>query len=376
MKQKEKYDVCFMTFAEPWTDSRTLNMAGVFAEAGYSVALIAFGPYSMSSIEKKGVSFLPMPHYKNHRVWRQWFRYQKDIRTYRRTISANNFIACDVFTLPFAAGMAKRSRAKLIYDSREIFSALGPAAANPIKQRVISTIEKIFVRQVDDILVSGRLDADYLKKYFKRKHKYHVVMNLPHFQEPVESNLLRARYAIPEDHIIAIYQGAMLPGRGLRHSIRALGRTEGITLCIFGEGRFMDILKYEAEESGAADRVIFCGRVPYEELHRWTCSADFGLALFRPISISYELALPNKIFEYCMAGIPSIASDLPAMRLICNEHPFFHMIDKNAGADRIAEAMNQMKDPIFREKYTKVCPQASKKYSYESQRDIIESIVE
>ncbi|MFW5702086.1 MAG: glycosyltransferase, partial [Bacteroidota bacterium] len=206
--------------------------------------------------------------------------------------------------------------------------------------------------------------------------KYHLVMNLPPYRECKRSEPLSACHDIPEDHSIAIYQGAILPGRGLRHSIRALAHVGGITLCIFGEGKFMDILKYEAQQAGVADRVIFCGRVPYRELHDWTCSADFGLALFRPISLSYELALPNKIFEYCMAGIPSIASDLPAMREIHEDIDFFMTIPKNASELDIAAAMEKMKDSEFRKIYINKCPAAAKKYSYEAQRDTIISIVD
>ena len=44
-----------------------------------------------------------------------------------------------------------------------------------------------------------------------------------------------------------------------------------------------------------------------------TSSADIGLALIKPLSISYKYALPNKLFEYAIAGIPCLASNLPNM---------------------------------------------------------------
>ena len=38
-----------------------------------------------------------------------------------------------------------------------------------------------------------------------------------------------------------------------------------------------------------------------------------GLCLIQPICRSYELTLPNKLFEYACAGLPILASDLPVI---------------------------------------------------------------
>jgi glycogen(starch) synthase len=41
--------------------------------------------------------------------------------------------------------------------------------------------------------------------------------------------------------------------------------------------------------------------------------AAVGLCLIQPICRSYELSLPNKLFEYAAAGVPVLASDLPVI---------------------------------------------------------------
>ena len=41
----------------------------------------------------------------------------------------------------------------------------------------------------------------------------------------------------------------------------------------------------------------------------YTSSADIGFVLIDKGSLSYELSLPNKLFEYAMAGLGIIASD-------------------------------------------------------------------
>jgi len=73
---------------------------------------------------------------------------------------------------------------------------------------------------------------------------------------------------------------------------------------LLGDGGYEKTLLNEAKLLKVDKRVIFCGKVDYDLLHEYTCSADAGLCFIQPVSISYQYALPNKLFEYIMAGIP------------------------------------------------------------------------
>jgi glycosyltransferase involved in cell wall biosynthesis len=54
--------------------------------------------------------------------------------------------------------------------------------------------------------------------------------------------------------------------------------------------------------------------VPYAELLSWTASADLGLLVASPdYSLNVRMFLPNKLFEYIMAGVPVLTSALPAV---------------------------------------------------------------
>jgi glycosyltransferase involved in cell wall biosynthesis len=51
--------------------------------------------------------------------------------------------------------------------------------------------------------------------------------------------------------------------------------------------------------------------VPYDKLLPITATADVGLTMLEDICLNHRFALPNKLFEYLMAGLPVLGSDLP-----------------------------------------------------------------
>ena len=75
-----------------------------------------------------------------------------------------------------------------------------------------------------------------------------------------------------------------------------------------------------AKRYNIEDRIFFIDSVPYEQLAAFSENAYIGLSLIQPISKSYEHALPNKLFEYAIRGLPIICSDLPAMKDMILKH--------------------------------------------------------
>ena len=60
--------------------------------------------------------------------------------------------------------------------------------------------------------------------------------------------------------------------------------------------------------------------VPHAEVVPIVKSADFGLCLVQNVSLSDYYCLPNKLFEYCFAGIPVLASDFPDIRSVITKY--------------------------------------------------------
>ena len=71
--------------------------------------------------------------------------------------------------------------------------------------------------------------------------------------------------------------------------------------------------------------------VPPDEVLDYTASADVGVTLVEDACLSYRYCLPNKLFEYVMARIPVVVSDLPEMKKLVNEYKIGAVWDAGSG---------------------------------------------
>jgi glycosyltransferase involved in cell wall biosynthesis len=351
-------------------DARALNLAATLTKNGLKVGIISFGnQQTEEELIKHNITFFPVNIKTNQPVWKIWHDFDKYITHNYSQIKSRIFLAGDVYSLLPAVALSRN--AKVIYDSREIYSALASLRNKKIKQYMISTIENKYIKRVDSIIVPGKLDAEYLKEHLRKDCVYHLIMNLPPFKEAVKSNKIRESFNIDINTKIALYQGMILKGRGLIPAVNAIKNMKNICLCIIGKGGFENDLKEKINKLGMTDRVYFTGNIPYNELHEWSCSADIGLCLFEPITLSYTLALPNKLFEYAMANLPVVATDLPAISQVLDEYNFGETVPQTLLPEDISNKISNVLEPSKRNVYIENSKKASNNYCYEAQEELI-----
>jgi glycosyltransferase involved in cell wall biosynthesis len=124
--------------------------------------------------------------------------------------------------------------------------------------------------------------------------------------------------AVPQKRIV--YLGVMSRIRGLVEVIEAFGlvadKHPGWELWLVGACRpaeFENELKTLAAQNHVERRVRFVPWVPYEEREQLLSGAAMGLVTFLPRANNTS-CLPNKLFEYMLAGVPVVASDFPLYR--------------------------------------------------------------
>lgn len=371
-KEDREFDICVITMSRLQNDARSLNLARILAKNNLKVAVIGIGSdEDKEYFIREKITFFHKKLPQKSRTLIKWVLFILSLIKFRKKASAKIYVSSDLYSLPIGIRLKNKYKSKLIYDSRDIYSALGPLYQQPFKQIVIASIEKYLIKKVDEIIVSGEADRDYLKNYFKHNIPYHVILNLPPYKPISKSNIIRDKYKIPENYIILVYQGMILPGRGLVPAINALPFINNAILCIIGEGNYRTYLENLANSLNVSDRVIFCGIMNYDDLHQWTSSADIGLSLIEKISKSTELALPNKLFEYCRAGIPTIATNLPAMKEYCAKYKIGKCVDPSISPKELAAEILKIIDKENYKEFSSACHNASKELCYETQEDTI-----
>lgn len=390
MNNLGNYDIIYISFSDLKTDGRSRNFIDSFTSLGKKVFTISLdGKEETATLIEENSIRIKLKNSRFIRKWREFYlsflrkqesRNSPSLRGTKGEVSNNSIFAADLYSLPVAIKLAKKilketgKMPQIIYDSREIFSALGPLSGQAIKQKIIAYLEKRFIRKVDKFVVSGELDAEYLKTYFKTKKQFFVVKNYPKKQEIIKSNYLREKFNIPAKKKILVYQGVLLSGRGIIPMLRAMNQLKDkYAFCIIGSGKEEDSFKRFVAENSLQDCVHFHPEVEYSELLTITASADIGLCLIEPISFSYQLALPNKLFEYISCGLPVLVSNLPALRKIVEDGQFGEIVPKTLNESEIIASLENFEQNFA--KYKLNSEQKSNEFFFEGQEEVVMELV-
>ena len=136
------------------------------------------------------------------------------------------------------------------------------------------------------------------------------------------------------------YAGTIADPRGLRQMIQLAGLTK-TRLCLMGPIRGVPMEELEAMPGW--QWVDYLGTLSREEVEQeyLRCPA-IGLVILLP-GYGYEEALPIKLFEYMLFGLPVICSHFPLWESIIDEDSCGISVDPE-NMQQIANAVVQLKD--------------------------------
>ncbi|MCK5064061.1 MAG: glycosyltransferase family 4 protein [Candidatus Fermentibacteraceae bacterium] len=376
----ESTKVCMVVKNQLWNDARVKKEAISLTEAGFNVTIIARTEEGCPTEETwKNIRILRPPKDSARRevlrkkvigasakknnslksriirlLRRNRFRrfltdLKRDIpweyRLYRAALStgADIFHANDLDTLFICAKVAGKLGARLVYDSHELWLEssryfIATSALNRLRYRIT---EKILTPRTDAVIAVTPSRGEVMKKLYPSIRKLVIIENSTDPIEKLqESSYLRNRLGIPVSVPVILYQGIICPERGLDKLLEAASilRNEDIAIVIMGHDAWQGKLHRMHSEMNLKDSVFLLPPVPSETLPEVTVSADVGLILFENTCLNHYYSLPNKLYEYMMAGLPIIASDFPEMARIINNHNCGILVD-STDAEAIASGI-------------------------------------
>lgn len=290
------------------------------------------------------------------------------ISWYARRIRPDLVNVHSLALLPLGVWLKIWLRARLVYDTHELETERNGLSG--LRQALSRFIERRFIRYVDlVVVVSECIREHYVAAY---GHPAVVTMlNCPPCSRVSRSDLLREELQIPASAKIFLYHGNLAPGRGIPAMLDAFrgANPNERALVVMGYGHFAAQVQAEAERSRA---IYFRDAVAPGDVVRYAASADVGLCLIEDICLSYRYCLPNKLFEFLMAGLPVIVSNLPEMASLVRDYRVGE-IAYEVSADGIEDPVRRLlaADP---EGLAANVRQAARRFSWETEEaQIIES---
>ncbi|MEW6652783.1 MAG: glycosyltransferase [Bacteroidota bacterium] len=357
--------ICLVFLGNPDLDSRITNLSNSLCKDGFSVSVIGFDWYSLKAgINEKKIKIFRI--YKPKLSFLFYLQYNLVLIKELIKADAHVFFAEDFYTLPLVTVFAKLKSAKVFYNSREIYAHIGGLHSRPFLQKIITTIERFFIKKVDLVMTTGELDSEFLEKFYSLPSTS-VIRNIPLYQKPAEKFDFRKKYNIADDKLILLYQGIIIPGRGIGKIIEAMPEIPKAVLVLLGDGDQKENYTNLAKEMKVDERVIFAGAFNQTELINYTSGADVGLSLIENISISYYHALPNKLFEYIMAELPVLSSNLPQMKSIVESCKVGEVINLENKQELIDVVNKWAADRDLLNEYKNNCMQASQELNWQKE---------
>lgn len=325
------------------TDRRVDRHCRTLMEAGYEVLLIGRQLPESAEVER------PYPTHRmvlRHRRGPLFYaEFNMALANYLRSQEVDVVWANDSDTLPGCWLAARRQRARLVMDAHELFPELPEVIHRPLIRLAWKVINRLFMPHCDALLTVCNSFADYYKQHLSVEMTVVRNVQAESGKWKAESDAaapgLLSTFHFPLSTHILLYQGAVNVGRGVDWAIDALEWLPDCCLVVAGGGDLIEEMKDYAAAKPWADRIVFLGRLPHEELDRLTPQADVGLLMLEDMGLSYHLTLPNRVGDFVAAGVPMVVSNMPETVAVVRQYDIGEVID-GTGAKPLAEAVERL----------------------------------
>jgi glycosyltransferase involved in cell wall biosynthesis len=233
-------------------------------------------------------------------------------------LRADVYHANDLDTLVPAAWAAKLWQRPYVYDAHELYADESPQLGTA-ERSARARVERTLSQKAMAVMTVSDLLADELHRRYAASRPI-VVRNLP----ATVPRPPRRQRSDPHRPLRLLLHGAWvgLEQPGVDAALRAVAALPFTVLTLRGGVRDEEALAQRIAALGLSARVVQKPRLPGAEALAAAAIAeehDIGLSVHLPDCQSRVLATSSKVFEYLMAGLCVVATDLPGNRHILSE---------------------------------------------------------
>ena len=263
--------------------------------------------------------------------------------------------AHDMNTLLLGWALSRWWRAKLIYDSHELWESVFRERRESISNRrdsdkslllqklqiwnlhLLERLEKWLLPKCDAVIsVNEWLCGQLARQVSPQLDACVAVRNIcTEFQQFPErrDRCMHREFELPPDTQIVVYVGVITRERGIPQLLDAweLMARHSVALVLTGPiyRQYESEFRNRIEQSGKLRGRVFHKTTVFDEgeLIQWLAGANLGIAPIQNVRESYYHCLPNKLFQYIQAELPVVASNFPEMTRLINDTGIGFTID-------------------------------------------------
>lgn len=339
--------ILHIVFNDVVDDPRVRRVADSLHAGGHEVEVVGFQtsaadrsarvnqlPFKVALAQRPPARYFPARHLVA-KLWREYLW----IRNFNAVAPTGRFDvihAHDLNALHFALLFARRDATPVIFDSHEIWTETGAFASWP-KKWACQVYERALIRQCAGVIAVTQCSADYIQNLHKIKPPV-VITNCVHTLDASQHSCKC------ESHFEVLYHGGLSRGRGcheLLHAVQLLPDLSRVRLRFRGSGPALSELRELSRTSARPSRILFDDPVPMDALVRAATASHVGVVLTKDTCVNNRFTVSNKLFEYAMAGLPVVMSDLPEHRRL-NDRYAFGVVVTNLDPSCVACAITQL----------------------------------
>lgn len=326
--------IAVVAFSPVERDGRVLRTACALAQSGHEVHVLGYGPKPCSCSGHFHTLGKP-PNRVQHWAWvfagySPWALSRllgQSLTTLRPAHRRCQELLCairpdiihanDWPALPIAMWAKPATGARIVYDSHEFAreergeSRMWRLLCRPH----VCAIEAAGVHAADGVVTVSPGIARLLRETYSLKEPPLVVLNVPEYRL-VDAHPVGERLEL-------LYHGLLARGRGIETLILAIAqlrRPARLVLRGNGSPRYISNLRRLAAIHAAPETIVFEPAVPLESVVEAAARSDIGLFTPPLATSQYRYMLPNKLFEYLMAGLMVVFSDAEDVADIVHRH--------------------------------------------------------